>query len=136
MPTARLLRIGDVMGHYISHLGWAGVRFGLTRSIDVGVGMRHTTSSASPSTPGSPRSVAKAWPALWWAYASVLAAAGGDSATTNFGFTWAHAGMGWITGPLVSVWGDRAGFHGGAHLAQRTGLSACGLSRTPRWSTA
>ncbi len=126
MPTARVLRMGDVLGHYVGDLGWVGVRFGLTRRIDVGVGVPYYFLGVSADA-----RVAfvqqRGFAASWWGYVSVPLQPGGARSTTNLGFTWAHAGMGWITGPLVSVWGERAGFHAGVHLAQRTGLGGVWL---------
>lgn len=126
MPNARVLRVGDLMGHYVGHLGWVGARYGLTRSIDVGAGVPYyflgISLDARVSFVQRPGLAAS-----WWAYVSVPFQADGDSSTSSLGFTWAHAGMGWMTGPLVSIWGRRAGFHAGVHVAQRTGLGGLWL---------
>lgn len=121
LPTARPLRLGDLMGHYIGHLGWVGMRYGLTRSIDVGVGVPYYFAGVSADA----RIAFVNRPGLaisWWAYVSVPLRPEGEYPTSNLGFTWAYAGLGWLMGPLVSVWTGRVGLHLGAHAAQRTGL--------------
>ncbi len=121
MPTAHVVRYGDVQGHYISDLGWMGVRYGVARGVDVGVGVPYYFLGVSVD--GRVSLVERPGFALaWWGYATVPFQSTAALATTNLGFTWAHAGMGWSTGPVVSVWGERAGFHAGLAVAQRTGL--------------
>jgi hypothetical protein len=127
LPTARTLRLGDVMGHYVSHLGWVGLRYGLTRSIDVGVGVPFYFAGVSADV----RAAIVQRPGLavsWWGYVTVPFKPSGEYPTSNLGFTWANAGMGWMTGPLVSFWGRRAGVHLGLHVAQRTGLGGLWLA--------
>ncbi len=121
LPTARLLRLGDLQGHYIGHLGWVGLRYGLSRVVDVGVGLPYYFAGVSADVrvslvqrPG--------FAAAWWGYVTVPFKPSGETASSNLGFTWAYAGMGWLTGPLVSLWTGRFGAHLGAHVAQRTGL--------------
>jgi hypothetical protein len=121
LPTARPMRMGDLMGHYISHLGWVGLRYGLTRSVDVGVGVPYYFAGLSADVrvsfyqrPGVAVS--------WWGYVTVPFKPDGERPSSNLGFTWAYAGMGWLTGPLVSLWSGRMGVHMGLHAAQRTGL--------------
>ena len=126
LPTARLLRYGDLMGHYVSHLGWAGLRYGLTRRVDVGVGVPYYFAGISLDA-----RVAfvqnQNFAAAWWGYVTVPFRPEGDLPTSNLGFTWAYAGMGWLTGPLVSVWKGRVGAHAGLHVGQRTGLGGLWL---------
>jgi hypothetical protein len=121
LPTGRMMRLGDLQGHYIGHLGWLGVRYGLSRVIDVGVGLPYYFAGISADA-----RVAivqrQGFAAAWWGYVTVPFKPDGDSPSANLGFTWAYAGMGWLTGPLVSVWTQRFGVHVGAHVAQRTGL--------------
>lgn len=121
LPTGRLLRLGDLQGHYIGHLGWVGLRYGLSRVIDVGVGLPYYFAGLSADA-----RVAlvqrEGFAAAWWAYLTVPFKPSGETATSNLGFTWAYAGMGWLTGPLLSFWTPRVGVHVGAHVAQRTGL--------------
>jgi hypothetical protein len=115
-----------VLGQYVSHLGWVGARWGVTRRIDVGVGVPYYF--VGLSLDARLALVQRTGLAVsWWAYASVPLQPDGERSTTNLGFTWAHAGMGWATGPLVSLWGQRAGFHAGAHVAQRTRLGGLWL---------
>jgi hypothetical protein len=121
LPTGRMMRLGDLQGHYIGHLGWVGVRYGLSRVVDVGVGLPYYFAGISADArvaivqrPG--------FAAAWWGYVSVPFKPDGESASSQLGFTWAYAGMGWLTGPLVSMWSHRFGVHIGAHVAQRTGL--------------
>ncbi len=121
MPTARPMRMGDLQGHYVSALGWVALRYGLTRNIDVGVGVPYYFAGASVDA----RFAFVNRPGLavsWWAYLTIPFKPEGESSTSNLGFTWAYAGLGWMTGPLVSVWSGRVGVHGGLHAAQRTGL--------------
>lgn len=121
LPTARPMRLGDVMGHYISHLGWVGLRYGLTRSVDVGVGVPYYFAGMSADVRVAflqRRGIAVSW----WAYVTIPFKPDGEFATSNLGFTWAYAGLGWLTGPLVSFWSGRLGVHVGLHAAQRTGL--------------
>ncbi|MFO0652494.1 MAG: hypothetical protein U0326_40115 [Polyangiales bacterium] len=121
LPTARPMRLGDIMGHYISHLGWVGLRYGLTRSVDVGVGVPFYFAGMSADVRVAflqRRGVAISW----WAYVTIPFKPDGEFATSNLGFTWAYAGLGWLTGPLVSLWSGRIGVHIGLHAAQRTGL--------------
>jgi hypothetical protein len=121
LPTARTLRLGDLMGRYVSHLGWAGVRYGLTRSLDVGVGVPFYFTGVSADVRVSflrRRGLAMSW----WGYLTVPFKLDGETPSANLGFTWAYAGLGWLTGPLISVWNNRVGVHIGLHGAQRTGL--------------
>lgn len=121
LPTGQMMRLGDLQGHYIGHLGWVGLRYGLSRVVDVGVGLPYYFAGVSADArvaivqrPG--------FAAAWWAYVSVPFLPDGESPSSQLGFTWAYAGMGWLTGPLVSLWTRRFGVHLGAHVAQRTGL--------------
>ncbi len=126
LPTARPMRLGDLMGHYISHLGWVGLRYGLTRSVDVGVGVPFYFAGLSADVRVAflqRRGVSLSW----WAYLTIPFKPDGEFATSNLGFTWAYAGMGWLTGPLVSLWNGRLGVHIGLHAAQRTGLGGLWL---------
>jgi hypothetical protein len=121
LPTARLLRLGDLQGHYIGHLGWVGLRYGLSRVVDVGVGLPYYF--AGLSADARVAIVQRAgFAAAWWGYVTVPVLPSGETPSSHLGFTWASAGMGWLTGPLVSLWTQRFGVHLGAHVAQRTGL--------------
>ena len=126
MPSAVLLRYGDFAGMYLTHLGWVGLRRGLTRSIDVGVGLPFYFLGVSVDA-----RVAfvqrEGFAAAWWAYATVPFVGQGDRPASQLGFTWSYAGLGWATGPLVSLWNNRIGVHAGVHLAQRTGLGGAWL---------
>ena len=121
MPSAVLLRYGDFSGMYLTHLGWVGLRRGLTRSIDVGLGVPYYFLGVTVDA-----RIAfvqrEGFAAAWWAYASVPFVGEGDRPTSQLGFTWSYGGLGWATGPLVSLWNDRVGVHAGLHIAQRTGL--------------
>ncbi|MFO0629451.1 MAG: hypothetical protein U0325_28000 [Polyangiales bacterium] len=126
MPTARLLRHGDVAGTYLSALGWVGVRYGAARTVDLGVGVPYYFAGltvdarvAFAQRPGLA--------AAWWFYASVPLLAEGDRASSSLGFTWAYAGVGWLSGPLVTLWGERVTASFGLHVAQRTGLGGVWL---------
>lgn len=126
MPTARLLRHGDVAGTYLSALGWVGVRYGATRTVDLGVGVPYyfaglTVDARVAFAQG--RGVA----AAWWFYASVPLVPEGDRASSSLGFTWSYAGVGWLSGPLVTLWGERVTASLGLHVAQRTGLGGVWL---------
>ncbi len=126
MPSAVLLHYGDFAGMYLSHLGWAALRRGFTRYIDAGVGVPFYLLGISLDV-----RVAfvqrEGFAAAWWGYASIPFLAHGDTPSSELGFTWSWAGMGWATGPLVSLWNDRVGVHVGVHLAQRTGLGGVWL---------
>jgi hypothetical protein len=126
MPTARLMRHGDVAGTYLSALGWVGVRYGATRTVDLGVGVPYyftglTVDARIAFAQG--RGVA----AAWWFYASIPLLPEGDRASSSLGFTWAYAGVGWLSGPLVTLWGERVTASFGLHVAQRTGLGGVWL---------
>ncbi len=126
MPTARLLRHGDVAGTYLSALGWVGVRYGATRTVDLGVGVPYyfaglTVDARVAFAQG--RGIA----AAWWFYASVPLVPEGDRASSSLGFTWSYAGVGWLSGPLVTLWGERVTASFGLHVAQRTGLGGVWL---------
>lgn len=126
MPTARLLRHGDVAGTYLSALGWVGVRYGATRTVDLGVGVPYYFAGVTVDARvafAQGRGVA----AAWWFYASVPLLPEGDRASSSLGFTWAYAGLGWLSGPLVTLWGERVTASFGLHVAQRTGLGGVWL---------
>ncbi len=126
MPSAVLLRYGDFAGMYLTHLGWIGLRRGLTRSIDVGVGVPYYFLGVSVDARiGFVQR--EGFAAAWWAYATVPFVAEGERPASQLGFTWSYAGLGWATGPLVSLWNDRVGVHAGVHIAQRTGLGGAWL---------
>lgn len=126
MPSAVLLRYGDFAGMYLTHLGWVGLRRGLTRAIDVGVGVPYYFLGVSiDARVGFVQR--EGFAAAWWAYATIPFVAEGERPTSQLGFTWSFAGLGWATGPLVSLWNDRIGVHAGLHLAQRTGLGGAWL---------
>lgn len=126
MPTARVLRYGDLAATYVSALGWIGLRYGLTRHIDVGVGVPFYFAGLSVDARvafAQGRGVS----AAWWFYATIPAIPEGDRATSSLGFTWSFAGLGWASGPIVTLWGDRVTASFGLHLAQRTGLGGVWL---------
>ena len=126
MPSAVLLRYGDFAGMYLTHLGWVGLRRGLTRFIDVGVGVPYYFLGVSVDARiGFVQR--DGFAAAWWGFATVPFVAEGDRPTSQLGFTWSFAGLGWATGPLVSLWNDRVGVHAGLHVAQRTGLGGAWL---------
>lgn len=126
MPSAVLLRYGDFAGMYLSHLGWVGLRRGLTRYIDVGVGVPYYFLGLSvDARVGFLQREGLA--AAWWGYASIPFVGEGERPTSQLGFTWSYAGLGWATGPLLSLWNDRVGVHAGVHVAQRTGLGGAWL---------
>lgn len=126
LPTARLLRYGDVLGQYVGALGWAGVRYGVTRNIDVGAGVPYYFAGLSVDARVSfARGAHLA--AAWWAYATVPFLARGERPASSLGFTWAWAGVGWATGPLVTLWGERVAVNAGLHVAQRAGLGGVWL---------
>lgn len=121
MPTARVLRYGDLAGTYLSALGWVGVRYGVTRNIDVGVGVPFYFAGLSVDLRvvfAEGRGVT----AAWWGYATVPFVGEGERASSSLGFTWSFAGLGWLTGPLVTFAGGRVTANFGVHIAQRTGL--------------
>lgn len=126
MPTARLLRYGDIEGHYLSALGWVSARAGLSRYVDVGVGVPYYLTGISVEARVAfvqrPR-----FSAAWWGYATVPFLEGGAHSTTSLGFTWRFAGIGWATGPLVTATLGRVTLNAGLHVAQRTGLGGAWL---------
>lgn len=126
VPSARLLRYGDVLGTYVGALGWAGVRYGASRYIDVGVGVPFYFAGLSVDARVSFAQGAHV-AAAWWAYATVPFLAQGDRPSSSLGFTWAYAGVGWATGPVVTLWGDRVTVNAGLHVAQRAGLGGVWL---------
>lgn len=126
LPSARVLRYGDVVGRYVSHLGWAGVRAGLSRYVDVGVGLPYYFAGVSVDARVSFVQSAR-FSAAWWGYATVPFLGEGERPTSHLGFTWAYAGLGWMTGPLVTANVGRFTASGGLHLAQRTGLGGVWL---------
>lgn len=121
VPTARLLRYGDLAAAYISALGWIGLRYGLTRHIDVGVGVPFYFAGLSVDARVA-FAQGRGASAAWWFYATIPAIPEGDRASSSLGFTWSYAGVGWASGPLVTLWGRRVTASFGAHIAQRTGL--------------
>ncbi len=121
MPTARLLRLGDVMGQYVGHLGWVGLRYGLSRRIDVGLGVPYYLLGLSVDVRVAFVQSSR-FAAAWWGYASVPFVPSADRPTAYLGFTWSYAGLGWATGPLLTWWSTRLSVSVGLHLAQRTGL--------------
>lgn len=126
MPTGRVLRYGDFMGTYMSALGWVGLRYGFSRHLEVGVGLPFYFTGLSVDARVSfvrGSNVA----AAWWAYATVPVLPSGDRPASSLGFTWAWAGLGWATGPVLTLWGDRVAASVGLHLAQRTGLGGAWL---------
>lgn len=120
-PTARVLRYGDVAAAYVSALGWVGVRYGVTRHLDVGVGVPFYFAGLSVDARVS-FAQGRGVSAAWWAYATVPFLGAGERASSSLGFTWAYAGLGWATGPIVTLWGGRVTANLGVHVAQRTGL--------------
>lgn len=98
-------------------LGWLAIRYGFSRRLDAGVGLPYSVAGVS----GDLRWVAwrgeRSSLALW-AFATVPFDGGRDPGAF-FGFNWSGAGPTWIAGPLLSVWGSRAGVHLGNHLVQR-----------------
>lgn len=126
LPTARIVRYGDVMAHYLSALGWLGARYGLTRRVDVGLGVPYYLYGLSVDA----RVLfyeREGFAAAWWGMATVPFRGDADRATDCLGFTWNFAGLGWASGPLVTWWSDRLALSGGLHLAQRTGLGGVWL---------
>lgn len=126
MPTARLLRLGDVMGQYVGHLGWVGLRYGLARRVDVGVGVPYYLLGVSVDVRVA-FVQSEHFSAAWWGYATVPLSPTGDRPTAYLGFTWDYAGLGWASGPLVTAWTGRVSVSAGLHLAQRTGLGGVWL---------
>ncbi len=125
-PSARLLRYGDVVGQYVSHLGWGAARFGLSRRIDVGVGVPFYVYGISVDARVA-FVQSQRFAAAWWGYASVPFRVEADRSTSCLGFTWAYGGMGWVMGPLFTFWQGRLTVSTGLHLAQRTGLGGVWL---------
>lgn len=121
MPSARPLYLGDSMVTVAGYLGWIGVRHGFHRRFDAGLGVPFYL--AGLSLDGRYALVLGESAAVsLWGYASVPFLPGDGTASDFLGFTWQGAGAAWVLGPVVSVWGPRAGVHGGAHIAQRTQL--------------
>lgn len=126
LPSARVLRYGDLVGRYVSHLGWAGVRAGLTSSVDVGVGVPYYLAGVSLDLRVAFVQTER-FSAAWWGFATVPFLSEGERPGSYMGFTWAYAGVGWMTGPLVTVNIGRVTVSAGVHLAQRTGLGGVWL---------
>jgi hypothetical protein len=98
-----------------------GLRHGLSRVVDVGVGLPYYFAGISADMRVAIVQY-EGFAMSWWGYLTVPFKPRGDTAASNFGFTWAYAGMGWLTGPLFSLGASRFGAHLGLHVAQRTGL--------------
>jgi len=110
-----------VLGTYVGALGWAGVRYGVSRYVDVGAGVPFYFAGLSvDARVGFAQGAHVA--AAWWAYATVPFLAQGERPSSSLGFTWAYAGIGWATGPVVTLWGGRVTANVGLHIAQRAGL--------------
>lgn len=125
-PSARLLRLGDVLAQYVSALGWAGVRYGLSRRIDVGVGIPFYLYGISlDARVGFIQR--DGFAASWWGYVTVPFRNDADRPTDCLGFTWNYAAVGWASGPLLTWWKGRWAVNAGVHLAQRTGLGGVWL---------
>jgi len=126
MPTARLLRLGDVMGQYVGYLGWVGLRYGLSRRVDVGAGVPFYLLGVSLDVRVAFVQSSR-FAAAWWGYATIPFVPEGDRPAAYLGFTWAYAGLGWASGPLLTWWNHRITLSAGLHLAQRTGLGGVWL---------
>ncbi len=118
MPTARPLHQGDTMVTAMGATGWLGLRYGLARRFDAGVGVPYY--AAGVAFDARFAIVLGDHVALsLWGLATVPVLPGGSDPGAFFGFTWRGAGPAWVLGPVFSVWGARAGVHVGAHVAQR-----------------
>ncbi|MEI8256313.1 MAG: hypothetical protein WCJ30_11635 [Deltaproteobacteria bacterium] len=118
MPTARPLHQGDTMVTAMGATGWLGVRYGFARRFDAGAGVPYY--GAGVSFDARYAIILGDHAALsLWGYATVPFVPGGNDPGAFFGFTWRGAGPAWVVGPVVSLWGARAGIHVGAHVAQR-----------------
>lgn len=118
MPTARPLHRGDTMVTVMGATGWLGARYGFARRFDAGVGIPYYGAGVSVDARYAVVSGEHAAVSLW-GYATVPFVPGGNDPGAFFGFTWRGAGPAWVLGPVVSLWGARAGIHAGAHVAQR-----------------
>jgi hypothetical protein len=98
--------------------GWLGVRYGFARRFDAGIGVPYY--AAGVSIDARYAIVLGEHAALsLFGYATIPFDPGGHDPTAFFGFNWRGAGPAWLFGPVVSLWGGRAGIHLGAHASQR-----------------
>ncbi|MEZ4392309.1 MAG: hypothetical protein R3A48_14565 [Polyangiales bacterium] len=119
-PTARVLRYGDFAATYVSALGWVGVRYGVTRHVDVGVGVPFYFAGLSVDARvafAQGRGVS----AAWWAYATVPSRRG-RARLEQPGIHLVLRGPGLGDWPRRDALGRRVTANLGLHVAQRTGL--------------
>jgi hypothetical protein len=118
MPTARPLRHGDTMITVLGDLGWIGIRYGFTRRFDAGIGIPYYVAGMTVDARYAVVLADHAALSIW-GLGTVPFDPGVNDPTSFFGFNWRGGGPGWMLGPVVSLWGARAGFHAGAQAAQR-----------------
>jgi hypothetical protein len=120
MPGARLVAAGDVAVSVGSLLGWAALRYGAHRRVDVGVGVPFALVGLSADARVLVFEDDRFALSLW-AMAQVPMHPGTAVASDFFSFTWAGGGPWIAAGPVASLSGDRGavtlGVHGGQRLA-------------------
>ena len=118
MPTARPLRHGDTMITALGDTGWVGVRYGFARRFDAGIGVPYYIAGITLDARYAIILTEHAALSLF-GLATVPFDPGVNDPGAFFGFNWNGAGPAWMAGPVLSLWGSRAGIHVGAHAAQR-----------------
>lgn len=118
LPTARLGMRGDWLTQGAGALGWAGLRVGVDRRLELGLGMPYFVAGVAAEVRLALYQGRTVQLALW--ALGTLPFLPGSNANDLLGFTWRGAGPSWLVGPLLSVEAGALSVHFGAHLAQRS----------------
>ncbi len=114
-----LLR-GDGTLRVGSMLGWISSRYGVTRRLDVGVGVPFMLVGIAADVRLA-LVQERVWALSVWGMVQVPFHPGGTGlARSFFGFNYSGGGPWWTAGALLTVTGERASFHLGLHANQRS----------------